>query len=668
MLLAWGVAAACLVAAATGLGFALAGDQPVPWRFLLIPALWAVPAALIAAARPRAVLGWVNLAVAVILALVGLLRAWLPSGVAEHPHAATLAVWFVDRGGAVLVPAITLGLLLLPDSRLPGRRWRIPVIGAVAVQVLLVALWSLSDTAVGAADSEWAASVATRANPFGFLPAEAAELADRLVWLLQLPLVLCVLALAVRLLRSTGAERQGLAALLLGVGVLVGVMLAGHSVLGPWSDLVDVLAALFLSVLLVAAVLRRHLDGVVLVVHHAFVLTVLAAAVVGLYVVVVASVAAAGPELSRFEAGVVAALAALAVNPLRHRLMRWVDRLMHGDRRDPFAAVSRLAESAHRAPSVVDVLERVRESVSVSLRTPDVRVQAFGVARPDSPPPSLLRPARQVEVPMLAGERQVGSITVWPQLGRRLGADECRLLEDLGRHAGIAVDAVHLAEQLARHHRAVVTVREEERRRLGRELHDELGPTVAGLSMQLGALRPLVHAEPAVVVARLARLEAAAVEAVGAVRRAAHALRPPALDQVGLGRALLQVAESLDLVVSEYLVEHGPLPAAVELAAYRIASEALTNVSRHAGSRNVRLGLREISGELVVTIQDDGHGALSVPPGGPAGGLGLSTMRERAEELGGTFSMQTSGDTGSLVTATLPLAPVDRATAPGEYA
>ena len=336
--------------------------------------------------------------------------------------------------------------------------------------------------------------------------------------------------------------------------------------------------------MLVAAVLRR-LEGVTVVVHHAFVLTLLVSLVAGAYVLTVGALAMVGPDLSRFGAGVVAAVVALAVHPPA-RVQSWVDRLMHGDRRDPFSAVTRLAEHAHRAPSLDEVLGAVATSVAASLRVPWVRVEAFGAhadhaagSGPDADG------AGSVRVPLLAGDREIGSLVVAPQPGRRLRRDEQRILGELGRHGGLAVDSVRLAAEVAEHHREVLAAREEERRRLGRELHDGLGPTVAGLSMQLGALRPMVHTDPDAVVARLARLEESSAAALADIRRVAHELRPPVLDQAGLGRAVLSVAESLDLVVVDGVVEHGPLPAAVELAAYRVMAEALSNVARHSGSR-----------------------------------------------------------------------------------
>lgn len=669
---AWGVAVLCGLSAGLGFWWSARAGEPAPWRSLVIPVIWSVPGALIVTARPRAVLGWLNLAVAATFSASGLATAWLTTVGSARPEEAAWALWLVDRGGAVIVPLTTLALVLLPDSRLPSRRWRLPVAVAVGGQLGLVALWSLARTPAGAPDSGWEPGLLTVANPVGVLPAGAAAFADSVVWLLQLPLLLAVAAMVVRFRRRDGEERRSLAALLLALAVFVAVVLAGRALWAPVADVVDVLASLLLASVLVAVVLRRHLDDVVVVVRHAFVHVALGAVVVAAYVTVVGLLVTVGPTVSRFGAGVVAAVAALAVLPLRARLQGWVDRLLHGDRRDPFGAVSRLADSAHRAPSLPDVLGGVARSVAVSLRVPVARAQAFGAEGrwPDPPVAPVAVPgpaghARAVQVPLRVGDRAVGSLEVVPQHGRRLRPDEVRLLEELGRHAGLAVDAVHLAEQVAEHHRTLVTAREEERRRLGRELHDDLGPTVAGLSMQLGALRPMVRTDPDAVVARLARLEEAAAGALVDIRRVAHELRPPVLDQVGLARAVRQVATSLDLVLVEDVVDVETLPAAVELAVYRIAAEALTNVARHAGTRTVRLHLRALGDSVVLTVSDDGVG----PDGGTAvggSGVGTGSMRERAEELGGTFSVRPGEVRGTVVTAVLPLTATDLTAVQGE--
>jgi signal transduction histidine kinase len=123
------------------------------------------------------------------------------------------------------------------------------------------------------------------------------------------------------------------------------------------------------------------------------------------------------------------------------------------------------------------------------------------------------------------------------------------------------------------------------------------------------------------------------------------------LDQVGLHQALAQAAESLGVTVHHEPGRHGPLPAAIELAAYRIAVEALTNVARHSGVGAARLSLRETGRCLVVGVADGGAGLAhdAVP------GVGLTVMRERAEEVGGTLSVRPAEGGGTAVTAVLPL-------------
>ena len=645
-LAAWVVAAAATVAGLAAGALALASGDPVSWKPLLLPALWSLPGALIAAGRPRIAVGWLMLAVALLFTVSGLAEAWLRYG---GPVGWAAAAWFVDRFSAVLVPCTVLALLLVPDGRLPSRRWRPVVAAAVGAQVVLVLVWALARGTAAAPDSTWADPVMSLPNPVGVLPASWGEPVAGLDWLLQVPLLLCVASVLARLRRADADERARVVAVLLALVVFVIVVVGGRALWPPVGDLLDVLASVFLAAALVAAVLRRHLDDVAVVVHHAFVYATLGLGVALAYVLAVGLLATAGADLSPFGAGVVAAAAALAVHPLQHRLQRAVDRLMLGDRRDPYAALTRLAEHTHRALSRDEVLAAVAASVARSLRVPFVRVEAFGGAAEHG----IAAGASRVREPLVAGGAEVGSLAVAPQAGRRLRDDERALLRELGRHAGTAVDAVRLAAEVAEHHRQVVAVREEERRLLGRELHDELGPTVAGLSMQLGALRPLVHTDPATVVARLARLEEAAVEVLAGIRRVAQELRPPVLDQVGLQRAVAQVAESLGVVVRQEGGPTGPLPAAVELAAYRIAAEALTNVARHAGARCARVSVREAGGCLVVVVADDGRGIAA----DDAAGVGLAGMQERAEEVGGTLSVRAGGDGGTTVTAVLPLDP-----------
>jgi two-component system, NarL family, sensor kinase len=651
-LIAWTMAAMAVLTGTAGVVISAGGGGEVPFKSLIIAVAIAVLGALLAAARPRALLGWLFLGAALAFGTSGAATALITQEMLTSPGITALAVWHSDRFGAVVIPLGTLALTLLPDSRLPSPRWRAPVVIAVLVQAILVAIWSFSRTPAAGPHGSWPEAIAALENPFGLFPAAWAEGLDAVAWLLPVPMVLSVAAMIARLRSSRGQERSRLVMMVLALAALVGAIIAGQVLWAPVADTIEAITTLLFAVVLISAVLRRQIEGVSVAVHYAFVSVVLGGVVVALYVVSVGALTAAGPELSRFGSGVIAALAALAVLPLRSRLQRWVHRLMYGDVRDPFKAVTRLVENTHGAPSIERVLGAIAASTVTSLRAVSVRVEAFGVHVVHPPGgDTAIEHGPSHHADLLSGERIVGSITVSLQPRRELKRDEQRLIAELGRHAGIAVDSVHLAEQVADHHRAVITAREEERRHLGRELHDGVGPTVAGLSMQLGVLRPLVHSDPDAVVARLAKLEQTADSALDDIRRVAHGLRPPVLDQLGLAESVQQMADSMGLVGVAESVMHGPLPAAVEVAAYRICSEALANIARHSGTLAYRLRIQDVADCLVLVVEDDGVGPEVSSPVG----LGLSTMRERAQELGGTLTIRAGDGGGTVVTAVLPL-------------
>jgi signal transduction histidine kinase len=213
-----------------------------------------------------------------------------------------------------------------------------------------------------------------------------------------------------------------------------------------------------------------------------------------------------------------------------------------------------------------------------------------------------------------------------------------------------------------------VTACEEERRRLRRDLHDTLGPALAGLSRGLEAARNLLTHDVKEADALLAQLRDLTQDTVVDIRRLAYELRPPELDDLGLLSAIReQAAKHTLLSRAEGSDVHGksvdfsvetpehlpPLPAAVEVAAYRITQEAMTNVVRHAQARScrIRLALDQASSVLQVQIVDDGVGL----PADRRAGVGLASMRERAAELGGTCVIEPVPSGGTRVVARLPL-------------
>ncbi|HEX2729126.1 MAG TPA: sensor histidine kinase, partial [Rubrobacteraceae bacterium] len=271
-----------------------------------------------------------------------------------------------------------------------------------------------------------------------------------------------------------------------------------------------------------------------------------------------------------------------------------------------------------------------------------------------------------VTLPLAYQGELVGRLILTPRSpGEEFTSSDRRLLDDLARQAGVAVHAVRLTADLQRSRERLVTAREEERRRLRRDLHDGLGPQLAAQTLKVGSARSLYPRDPAAAEALMIELETDMEAALTDVRRLVYDLRPPALDELGLAGAIREAAAQYEgpesarsLRISVDVPERVPhLPAAVEVAVYRITQEALTNVVRHAdaGSCLVRISL---AGALELEITDDGIG---MPADHPAG-VGLASMRERAIELGGTCEILPAPNGGTRVLARLPLPEDDRGT------
>jgi len=216
--------------------------------------------------------------------------------------------------------------------------------------------------------------------------------------------------------------------------------------------------------------------------------------------------------------------------------------------------------------------------------------------------------------------------------------------------------------ELQRSRESLVSAREEERRRLRRDLHDGVGPQLAALMLELETASDLVSDNPEAS-ALMAKLSKRAREIVSDVRHSVHALRPPALDELGLVEALkegaIQYGPAGLRVSVENQEELSQLPAAVEVACYRIAQEALANVVRHARASHcsIRIRLDEEARTLSVEVEDDGRGIRD----SDRAGVGMSSMRERTEELGGRCTVRPLPGGGTLVEALLPFRTTEEA-------
>ncbi len=405
------------------------------------------------------------------------------------------------------------------------------------------------------------------------------------------------------------------------------------------------------------AILRYRLWDIDIVINRTLVYGSLTMIVVGLYMLVVGGVGAllraeGNLLLSLLGAGLVAILFA----PLRDRLQRGVNRLMYGERDEPYRVLSRLGQRLEATLAPGEVLPTIVQTMREALRLPYAAIELrhdgeYTVAA------SAGRPAKgALRLPLVYHGEEVGQLVLAPRTGEdSFTPSDRRLLQDLARHAGVAAHAVRLTADLQHSRERLVTAREEERRRLRRDLHDGLGPVLAGVTLQVGAIRNLLKHNPDAADKLLIELGGEAEAAVGEVRRLVYGLRPPALDELGLPGAIRARASQYGRDALQTRVDAPeclpPLPAAIEVAAYRIAQEALANVVRHARASTclVRVALED--GVLRVQVHDDGVG---LSPGRKTG-VGLHSMRECAEELGGRCVVQSAPGGGTCVLAELPL-------------
>jgi signal transduction histidine kinase/alkylhydroperoxidase/carboxymuconolactone decarboxylase family protein YurZ len=470
---------------------------------------------------------------------------------------------------------------------------------------------------------------------------------------------------------STPLERQqtrsvGLALLVLATCFVATGVLAplsperGVSVV--WVELLGLaLFTLGFAVLPIAvaiATLRRGLWGTPTVLRRALLVTTVSAVLVVAYVAVVALATSLLDGNGPAATTIGALLVALAVEPVRRAAGRWVSRLTLGDRTDAEGAVVRLSRRLDEALTPDSALPAVLSAVREAVRSPGAAVVGSGVDAVSGRAPG----ADAWRSSLRHQGEEVGVLVVDRRGSEDFDATDRRLLDELARSVALAVHAVQqqtqarrLAADLQVSRDAIVTAREEERRRLRRDLHDGLGPVLAGQVLRLETARDLVDADPARTRDLLDRAVVEAVSSLEEVRRVVDGLRPPTLDDDGLALAVRnrvhQLADRVEVSTTE------PLPrmrAAVEVAAYHIVSEAVSNAVRHAPGARCGVTIGAVDGELVVTVADDGPG-INGQARAARVGAGLTTMRERAAEIGGRLEVGPAPGGGTAVVARLPL-------------
>ncbi|PWW23653.1 histidine kinase/DNA gyrase B/HSP90-like ATPase [Geodermatophilus normandii] len=668
LLVAVTVAAAVGAAVLDGVtpGAARDAAQTTPgWTVALPGAGLAVPAALLLRRAPRNAVSWVVGGTGLLWALDGLAQSWLTFAVQDDPPlaGATAAFWFVNRFGAWLLLELPLLLLLYPHGRLPSGRWRPAGVLSLAMTALLPTLLLVVPSRIADARAGTETPAVYRSldlDPTSLpLPESIALPLLRLAFpLALLGVVVPVAAVVVRYRRADGEDRRRMRWLLWAAVVDLLVMLTVLFVPGDEASVALSVAVTLTGAAVAVGVLRPRAVDIDRLLGGTLVYGGLAVGVVLLDLLVLGAAGALlGDALGGRDATLLTLLLVAGVYvPLRAPLWRLVRRWVLGEREDPYRVVSGLAERLERSDGAEEQLMAVAAGIAEAFRTPYVGVEVDSADGGRLLAEHGTRPGAVQSLPIAYRGEEVGRL-VLPRSGVRahlVPRDE-RLLADVVRQAAAAARAGSLAAQLQASREQLVTAREEERRRLRRDLHDGLGPSLGAVVLRIDTARNLAASRPddADALLRQARDDVAA--ALADVRRLVHDLRPPALDDLGLAGAVRQQAERLLAPAVPVTVEAeglADLPAAVEVAAYRIASEALANAARHASATRVRVRLaRDADGALEVTVADDGVG---IPPD-RAAGVGLVSLRERAAELGGRCTVSCPAEGGTQVRAVLPV-------------
>jgi signal transduction histidine kinase len=695
--LAWSSATFSIVVVASGLLlnllaiFASRGRiSPKPHQLFepLVTLSFSLVGALVASHHPRNPIGW-------ILSATGFLSALdlLALGYELFSRSVTannslpglgLATWL---GSWLWVFGISIPLsfllLLFPNGRLPSPRWW-PVAWLAASGLAAGVLGATLGALVAEAGGRDQASLLPIASAADVLVSAAGPL-------LGVGCLGSLASLVVRFRRSSGEERAQLKWLVyaLGFSVLI-VVLAGVVPpalgLGSLQELVIFSTGVAILAIILAvgiAIARHRLYEIDLVINRTLVYGALTGMLAGLYLLVVGALgvllnARGNLALSLLGVGLVA----VVVQPVRERLQHAVNRLMYGERDEPYQVLSDLGQRLEAAIDPNATLPAIVETVAKALKLPYAELavkQGRELRRAANYGTRSVPADRLVAFPLVYIQETVGELRVAPRApGEALALADLPLLTQLARQAGAAVHTVQITRELERSLQRMVNAREEARRRLGSDLHDGLGHRLASLLRKAEAAAELVHGNPGDLTAAerlLTELQEQARTAIDEVRALAHTLHPPELELLGLVGALRERirdhqqadggANGLQISIEAPEALPAP-PAAVEAAAYYIAQEALTNVARHAGARHccVRLRLLASSGEgaegstgtpaaLELEVSDDGRGL------GATGlaGLGLTSMRERALELGGSCVIQSPVTGGTCVLARLPYPP-----------
>ena len=598
--------------------------------------------ALVAYRRPRLPLGWLFLAFSLFYATSACGIAVVSArSLGRSAVPAWLQVVAFDAWTLSVAFCFPMILLLFPDGRLAGRSARWLVSFAALVGVVWVGSWAAVNAPAVLAAHGSVASVIQRTETVSNLG-------------LLVVFIACLFSLLARWRRTTGRLHAQLAWLAVGSTIAVCLFLpTAWGVNHGWATALLLGVPLF-PVACAGAILRHRLFDLDIALNRTLVYLTLSAGVLAIYLALVALArAVVGGGGGVVGSLLAAALIAIVFAPSRAFVQKAVGRLLFGSRSDPALTVSSLAATLEisRDDELLAALGAMRQSLRLHAAVIGIDGRQVGIADPSSSPERF---------PLRYRNQVVGELAVWPRRGQRqLAGPDREAIRAVAGPLASAVYSAQLTDRLQQSRQEQITARGAERQRLHRDLHDGIAPTLTAVALKADAAGNVVAADPSRAGVLLGQISTEARSTTDEIRRIAHDLRPPTLERYGLLESVSYEAHRftsrLDghpLVVSVALPPSlPPLADAVATAAYRIVSEALTNVARHSNASRAHVEIR-CGDTLALAIVDDGTSGSEAW----AEGFGLASMRIRAADAGGSL-IAGPCPSGGKVTAEFPLRP-----------
>jgi signal transduction histidine kinase len=634
--------------------------------------------------QPRNTIGWILIAIGVVWGLSGVVDSYAQYGIA-HPGSVPFPTWVEAANSSAWVPGIgligTFLILLFPDGHLPSPRWR-PVAwlaaGAMAAAVLGVTL-SPGDVEISRQPSF--------PNPFGHGVVGAIGRAFLIgIPLLPISIAFCAVALISRYRRSTGQERLQLKWLASAAGFCATLYAAGMAAsLGrvwgtgkdpTWLGIlqnVTITSLVLIPIAIGFAVLKYRLYDIDVVINKTVVYGALAAFITAVYVAIVVGIGAAiGQRSSSPNLGLsilATAVVAVAFGPVQQRVQRVANRLVYGARATPYEVLSSFSSRMGGRYAIEELLPKMAEALAKgtgAVRTevwlnvadelrlegawPDEAQTAAGTLSGIEPP----REDDRTRVARVSHDGQeMGFLVVRMGPGDPFNAADEKLVGDVAAQAGLVLRNVRLIEELRASRQRLVAARDEERRKLERNIHDGAQQRLVALAVRFNLARKLVGPDGNGAGETIERLGAQTQAALENLRDLARGIYPPLLADKGLAAALDAQARKAPMPATVLATGVGRYPQDVEAAVYFCCLEALQNVAKYAGASAAVVRLAGTEGELAFDVTDDGVG---FDQGKTPLGSGLTNMTDRLDALGGSLEVRSRPGAGTTVSGRIPVA------------